>query len=79
MKELENDPSVIFIMQRFFEGDKVLQYMIGNEKQVLARIYVVTKTKKDLFLKIDEIKSSLSVLDENGNDMIVDLLNTSYL
>ena len=79
LEELENDPSVIFIMQRFFEGDKVLQYMIGNEKQVLARIYVVTKTKKDLFLKIDEIKSSLSVFDENGNDMIVDLLNTSNL
>ena len=53
--------------------------MVGNEKQVLARIYLVTKTKKDLLLKIDEIKSGLSVLDENGNDMIVDLLNTSYL
>ena len=79
LKELENDPSVIFIIQRFFEGDKVLKYMVGNEKQVLARIYIVTKTKEDLLMKINQIKSSLSVFDENGKDMIIDLINTSNL
>ena len=79
LEKLENDTSVIFIIQRFFKGDEVLESMVGNEKQVLARIYVVSRTKKDLFSKIDEIKSNLSVLDESGNDMIVDLLNTSNL
>jgi len=79
IKELDNDSSVIFIMQRFNEGDEVLENMVGNEKQVLARIYIVSKTKEQLVSKINSIKSNLSVIDENGNEMIVDLLDTSKL
>ena len=79
IKELEKDSSVIFIMQRFNEGETVLENMVGNEKQVLARIYIVSETKVELVSKINSIKSNLSVVDENGNEMIVDLLNTSLL
>ena len=79
LKELEKDSSVIFIMQRFNKGDEVLENMVGNEKQVLARIYIVSKTKEELVSKIHSIKSKLSVIDENGNEMIVDLLDTSKL
>ena len=53
--------------------------MVGNEKQVLARIYIVSETKVELVSKINSIKSSLSVIDENENEMIVDLLDTSLL
>jgi hypothetical protein len=53
--------------------------MVGNEKQVLARIYIVSETKVELVSKINQIKSNLSVIDEDGNEMIVDLLNTSLL
>ena len=79
LKELQQDPSVVFVMQRFFEGDIVLQHMVGNERQVLARIYIVSETKEDLVLKIHAIESALSVIDEDGNDMIVDLFNASFL
>ena len=79
LKELQQDPSVVFVMQRFFEGEIILQHMVGNEKQVLARIYIVSETKEDLVLKIHAIESALSVIDENGNDMIVDLFNASFL
>jgi hypothetical protein len=79
LKELEKDSSVIFIMQRFNKGEEVLENMVGNEKQVLARIYIVSKTKEELVSKINSIKSNLSVIDENGNEMIVDLLDTSIL
>jgi hypothetical protein len=66
-------------MQRFNEGETVLENMVGNEKQVLARIYIVSETKVELVSKINSIKSNLSVVDENGNEMIVDLLDTSLL
>lgn len=79
IKELEKDSSVIFIMQRFNEGETVLENMVGNEKQVLARIYIVSETKVELVSKINSIKLSLSVIDENENEMIVDLLDTSLL
>ena len=79
IKGLEKDSSVIFVMKRFKEGDQVYENMVGNEKQVLARIYIVSKTKEELVLKINSIKSNLSVIDENGNEMIIDLLDTSKL
>jgi hypothetical protein len=78
LDELQDDPSVVFIMQRFSIGDIVLEEMIGNERQVLARIYIVTETKVGLGSKINEIKSNLSVIDGDGNDMIVDLFDTSF-
>ena len=79
LKKIEKDSSVIFIMQRFNEGDEVLKNMVGNEKQVLARIYIVSKTKEELVSKINSIKSNLSVIDKDDNEMIIDLLNTSLL
>ena len=79
IKKLDKDGSVIFIMQRFNEGDVVLENMVGNEKQVLARIYIVSKTKEELVSKINSIKSNLSVIDRDDNEMIIDLLNTSLL
>ncbi len=79
LEELQNDPSVIFVLQRFFEGEAVLDHMIGNEKQVLARIYVVSETKEDLVLKIHAIETTLSVIDEDGNNMIVDFFNASFV
>ena len=79
LKKIEKDSSVIFIMQRFNEGDEVLKNMVGNEKQVLARIYIVSKTKEELVSKINSIKSNLSVIDKDNNEMIIDLLNASLL
>jgi biotin carboxylase len=79
LDELQDDLYVIFIMQRFSIGDIVLEEMVGNEKQVLARIYIVTETKLDLRTKINEIKTTLSVIDEKDNDMIVDLIDETKL
>ena len=79
LDKLKDDSSVIFIMQRFSIGDIVLEEMIGNERQVLARIYIVTETKLDLSTKINEIKTSLSVIDEKDNDMIIDLIDETKL
>lgn len=79
LNELQKDPSVVFVMQRFFEGDEVSESMVGNEKQVLARIYIISKTKEELVYKIKAIESILSVIDEDGNDMIFDLFDASLI
>jgi len=79
LDDLQDDPSVIFIMQRFSIGDIVLEEMIGNERQVLARIYIVAETKFNLGSKINEIKTTLSVIDEKGNEMIIDLIDETKL
>ena len=66
-------------MQRFNEGDTVTKDMVGNEKQVLARIYIVCDSRGELIQKIDEIKQGLLVTDEHGDDMIIDLLDTNQI
>ena len=66
-------------MQRFNEGDTVTKDMVGNEKQVLARIYIVCDSRGKLIQKIDEIKQGLLVTDEHGDDMIIDLLDTNQI
>jgi len=79
INSLKNDPSIIYIMQRFNEGDTVTKDMVGNEKQVLARIYIVCDSRGELIQKIDEIKQGLLVTDEHGDDMIIDLLDTNQI
>jgi len=79
MEYIKQDPSVVHVMQRFSEGDEVLPSMVGNEKQVLARIYIVTHSKDNLLKKIKEIESKLSVNDECGNDMIIELLDVASI
>jgi len=79
INSLKNDPSIIYIMQRFNEGDTVTKDMVGNEKQVLARIYIVCDSRGKLIQKIDEIKQGLLVTDEHGDDMIIDLLDTNQI
>jgi len=79
LDDARQDKSVVHIVQRFIEGDEVLPSMVGNEKQVLARIYIVTHSKDNLLKKIKEIESKLSVNDECGNDMIIELLDVASI
>lgn len=75
IEELSDNSNVVHILQRMFEGDVISESMVGNEKQVLARIYLVSNTKEELVLKIQSIESLLSVIDEKGDEMIVELFN----
>lgn len=79
IKNLKEDSSVIFIIQRFKIGDRVTKNMVGNEKQVLARIYIISETKKGLASKINSIQKKISVIDVDGNEMVVDRLDTELI
>ena len=72
---LHQDPNVIFVMQRFKKGDFVTEEMIGTEKQVLARIYVVCDSKAQFKQKIREIESQLDIRDENDDNMVLTLFD----
>ena len=44
---------------------------IGNEKQVLTRIYFVCNTKKELADALKHYQDSIHVYDEFGNEMLL--------
>ncbi|MBC2845449.1 carbamoyl-phosphate-synthetase [Winogradskyella flava] len=72
--KIKTHKNVKYIVERFKEGDTVAPEMVGTERQVLYRIYTVSDSILECNQTIDDIKSSLSVNDSNGNDMIIEWL-----
>ena len=48
--------------------------MLGTEKQVFARIYLVAETIMEVNKKISEFRNLLKVIDSNGKNMILEWL-----
>lgn len=68
---LEQDSRVIMNAQRLFVGDEVPQEWIGNEKQVLTRLYLVCDSKEELADALKEYMDKIKVYDEAGNEMLL--------
>lgn len=79
LDQIRRDPNVVFVLQRFKEGERVTPEMVGNERQVLARIYLVADSAEQLAKKVECFRADLSVVDTEGNDMIVDWLDPALL
>ena len=56
---------------RLHEGDVVLPEWIGNEKQVLTRMYLVCNSKMELADALKYYMNVVKVYDENGKDMLL--------
>jgi hypothetical protein len=48
--------------------------MLGTEKQVYSRIYMVCESIEEVNAKIQFIKENLKISDAMGNDMILEWL-----
>lgn len=70
-EEVDNDPRVVANVQRLYEGDTVPEEWIGNEKQVLTRLYLVCDSKQELADTLKEYAEKVKAFDENGNNMIL--------
>ena len=71
LDEIDKDNRIVANIQRLYEGDDVLPEWIGNEKQVLTRMYLVCDSKEDLAACLREYQSKVKVLDENGNNLVL--------
>lgn len=69
--DLERDSCVVANIQRLHEGDTVVPEWIGNEKQVLTRLYLVCDSKQELADKLNYYEEKVRVYDENGNNMLL--------
>ncbi len=74
LDQIKSDENVIFVLDRFKTGDVVTPQMLGTEKQVFARIYVVADTILGVNNKINEFTNLLKVIDNNGENMILEWL-----
>lgn len=71
LKGIESDKRVVANVQRLYEGDIVPEEWIGNEKQVLTRIYLVCDSKEELAECLKEYQNKIKVFDINGNSMVL--------
>ena len=70
---------VVGITQRFEEGDVVTKDMIGTEKQVFAKIYIVEDSWTNLKDAIKKIKDIIKISDMQKESMIYDWFNEQDL
>lgn len=71
LDNLDSDKRVVANAQRLFEGQTVPHEWIGNEKQVLTRLYLVCDSKEELRDTIVEYQNKVKVFDEKGNSMLL--------
>lgn len=70
LEKIITDENVIFVLERFKEGDTINKDWLGTERQVFARIYLVAKSIIEINNKITEFKDLLKIHDEQDNNMI---------
>lgn len=68
---INSDERVIANIQRLHEGDRVIPEWIGNEKQVLTRVYLVCDSREELAGCLKEYQSKIKAYDENGSNMVL--------
>jgi biotin carboxylase len=76
---IKSDDSVSFVMERFKENDTIEPNMIGTERQVFARIYLQCIKFEVLKEKISRFQQILEINDINGENMIIDWMDTSTI
>lgn len=77
LENIEKDSRVVANIQRLYVGDEVQEEWIGTEKQVLARLYLVCDSKKELEATLNEYMDKVKVFNENGDSMVLDGFNVS--
>ncbi len=71
LEEASSDPKVVANIQRLYEGDTVLKEWVGQEKQVLTRMYLVCDSKTELSKRLKHYMNKVRVYDEDGNNMVL--------
>lgn len=74
LEEMKSHKNVHFVVERFKVGDTVKEEFVGTERQVLYRIYTAADSIFGINQTIEDIKSSLKITDEQGNDMVIEWL-----
>ena len=70
VEQAKQDPRVIAVIQRLFEGDEIPASWLGTEQQVMLRLFLVCPTKQELCKAICEYQSAIHVTDVEGRNML---------
>jgi biotin carboxylase len=77
--DIKNQSCIIEVIQRFKVGEIVETDMLGTERQVFARIYSVVNDKFEQEKIYNIIIHQLKIVDENGENMILDYMDINKI
>lgn len=69
LDEISREECVIYVSQKMREGTVCTR--LADYSQVFGRIYLCSDNKQELIRTIDKIYSTVKVLDEDGNNMLI--------
>ncbi|MBQ9541698.1 ATP-grasp domain-containing protein [Ruminococcus sp.] len=69
LDEISREKCVIYVSQKMREGTVCTR--LADYSQVFGRIYLCSDNKQELIRTIDKIYSTVKVLDEDGNNMLI--------
>ncbi len=72
-------PEVIDVVATYSKGDIIPETAIGTLKQVIIRVFVIAKDKKELVSIIEKIIEKIRVYSEDGENMLLDVFDTKEL
>ena len=79
LDKIDSISNIFQIIQRLYPGDNVTRAMVGTERQVFARFYIIATTEIELFAYIDFIQKTLKVLDTRNQDMILEIFDSTKI
>ncbi len=79
LDKIEQVPAIFQVIQRLYPGDKVSKEMIGTERQVFGRFYIVTDSHNELVEKIKFIQYTLKVSNTTNEDMVLEIFDVNKM
>lgn len=79
LEDIDKDSRIVANVQRLREGSTVEKSWVGNEKQVMTRLYMVCDSKKELKQCIREYEQKIKVVDTDGMDMVLEWINPEVI
>jgi len=75
--EIANNPSVVFVSQRYFAGDVVPES--NDLRRRFAEFAILSNDIQHEIANIRFVQKKLKVMDAGGNDMVINPFDTTYL
>lgn len=79
LNSIKQSKNTFEFVQRLYLNDKITSEMIGTERQVFGRFYIISDSLKELKDSIKFVQDELQILDVEGSDMILEVFDTNKL
>lgn len=79
IKQVEELPEVIDVSPWYYGGEEITEALLGTQRQILCRVTLKTKTRKDMAKAIDKVYERFDVISDSGESMLMEGFDSKIL